>query len=284
MSTVLCMAWVSGSLSCLQESDGDFARSAKQRIFKMSKSKKEFPRRDKKNRIKENIYMTVFHNDDKSMDLESRLLWIKNNAKAFCIALHDKDFDPDGVFVDKPHTHVYFQFENTRVLDCVADNLKVNAASIEAVDLNRIGGTPAGIIQYYAHRTAKAQEPSEKWPFGKIGYVWQFFDTNIDIAPYFVYDDKKLSQSDKINMISDFIFSNMNIAITYRKVTKFARENDCISELIRGSSWIARLVEEQNKEFYNAHKQKKHIAISYKKGRGKVVCGSVFHSANYVEF
>lgn len=251
----------------------------------MSKSKNEFPRRDDKNRIKENIYMTVFHNDDKSMDLESRLLWIKNNAKSFCIALHDMDFDADGVYVDKPHTHVYFQFENPRVLDCVADNLKVKAASIEALDLKRIGGTPAGIIQYYAHRTTKAQEPSDKWPYGKIGYVWQFFDTNMDISPYFVYeDDKKLSQSDKIDMITDFIFSNMNIAITYRKVTKFARENDCMSELIRGSSWIARLVEEQNKEFYNEHKKAHHIAISYKKGRGKVISGSVFHRSDNIKF
>lgn len=230
------------------------------------KDKKTFPRRDDKGRIKENRYLFVLHNDDTRMSLDDRMYYIMKNAKYYCIAQHEFDINPYGVVVAKPHAHVYLCFDNPRLLSGLAEALKVKDAEITAFDINGKGGHALeATIQYFTHRTAAAQKPTEQWPHGKIGYVWQNFVTNMDLSVYFPRSKK--TARDKHTMIIEYITSQREY-ITYQMLYTWAVKNECISEVIRGG-WLTKgILQEHNNVYQFQERKKKRLSIAYKKVPG----------------
>lgn len=230
------------------------------------KDKKTFPRRDEKGRIKEDRYLFVLHNDDTRMPLDTRIDYIKNNTKEYCIARHEHDINPDGIIVAKPHTHVYVRFENPRLLSGLAKALNVKEAEITALDINgKQGHALEAVIQYFTHRTTAAQKHTEQWPHGKIGYVWQNFNTNMDLSQFFTSSRK--TALDKHVMILEYITSQTEY-ITYQMLYTWAVKNECISEVIRGG-WLTKgILQEHNNVYQFQERKKKRISIAYKKMPG----------------
>lgn len=199
---------------------------------------RNFPRKDKKGRIKETRYTFVLYPDSNTYDYNDSLSWLREHTLNYCFALHDKDVISDTGEIKKAHIHVFCQFENPRLLDSVANNLSLHSNDLVCVNPNDTNGNGVdSLIRYFAHDTQKARLDN------KTPYDYHSFDTNMDLDSIFLGQQTK--QTIRFRQIIDFI-NEADYFITYKMITQFALDNDCISELIRGN-WVLRgLLNEHN--------------------------------------
>lgn len=208
---------------------------------------RNFPRKDKKGRIKETRYTFVLYPDSTSYDYNESLLWLREHTLNYCFALHDKDFVQETGEIKKVHYHVYCQFENPRLLDSVAENLFLHSNDIVCVNPDDINGKGVeSLIRYFAHDTQKARLDN------KTPYDYHSFDSNMDLDSIFLGQQSK--QTIRFRQIIDFI-NEADYYISYKMITQFALDNDCISELIRGN-WVLRGLLNEHNDFIQTKQYK----------------------------
>lgn len=193
----------------------------------------EFPRK-KDGRVKETNYSFVLYPNSESYNYENNLEWLRNNSSFYVYAVHNQDTDEDGVIKDS-HTHVFVRFSNPRYADKLAEQLGINYEALEFIKPD----TEKGIIRYFAHVTKKAKE--EK----KHEYNWKEFESNKDLSKYFPSDTDKMSESQKIRMIRDFI-RNYDGIIDGAIVNDFALDNNLWSEWRRSKNCLLDYIREHN--------------------------------------
>lgn len=229
---------------------------------------RNFPRKDKKGRIKETRYTFVLYPDSTSYDYNESILWLREHTLNYCFALHDKDFVQETGEIKKAHYHIYAQFENPRLLDSVADNLSLHPNDIVCVNPDDTSGKGVeSLIRYFAHDSQKARLDN------KTPYDYHSFDSNMDLDSIFLGQQTK--QTIRFRQIIDYI-NEADFYISYKMITQFALENDCISELIRGN-WVLRGLLNEHNDHYQTEKYKRDFET-------QTLCDNSFTCADDVQF
>lgn len=196
---------------------------------------KEFPRKID-GRVKETCYSFVLYPDSDAYNYSECIEWIKNNTTFYVIAEHNRDIDENGEYINKPHTHIYIQFNNPRYADNLADTLGINYEGIEFIKPK----TEKGIIKYFTHTDKKSKEKE------KIKYDWKEFITNRKLDKYFQIEEKEeLTESEKISMLRNFILSFDGI-IDGDDVNEYAINNGLWSEWRRSRNCLMDTIKKHN--------------------------------------
>lgn len=154
--------------------------------------------------------------------------YIKNNFE-YAYILHDKDIHENDVVnengelihkkgdIKKPHYHVLITFKNPRYVDKLKEEL--NLKHIESAN-----------FYAYSRYLIHLGYPQ------KFQYKRQDIITNIDLRIDNALKRDYNSDEQDARILLDFIFKKCNEGfLTFRTLTEFAMENDCLRELQKKS-------------------------------------------------
>lgn len=207
-------------------------------------------------RVKETQYAFTIYPDSTSYNCQDVITYLKDKAKYYCFAIHDRDFlNKEEGLLKKTHIHVFVQFANPRYADNLAETLGLNLNDIEYVK------SKIAVLKYYTHKTKEAKTD------GKTEYEWSSFDTNILEEDVFTQNqNKELTEIEKIKKIREYI-KHFDGLINVSDVSDYCVENGLWSEWRRNQAILRAEIKERNHDFaqYDCNKYEYEQFLRYKK-------------------
>lgn len=180
--------------------------------------------------MKSENWSIVLYPEDKEC---SRVLeYIKLNFE-YAYMLHDKDITEDGE-KKKEHIHVFFQFENARSLESVAEELHIPVYDLKKISSKR------GAIRYLTHI-----DHPEKYQYSKDNIV-----SNIEIEKYF---KEKENEGEDIAKIIMYLYGEKR-KVSICEVMCYAIDNKIYASFRRAGNQMIKIIEEHNKIYEKRNK------------------------------
>lgn len=172
-------------------------------------------------------FSLVLYQNENEKDMETLTYIINNFEYAYCI--HDKDIWENDVVneqgeivhkkgeLKKEHTHVIINLKNARTIKSMTDELDINY--IETCNFY-------ASARYLIHLG---------YP-NKYQYTAQDIKTNMETRINNALKRDYNSEEQDARILLDFIFKETNQGfLTFKRLTEFALENDCLRELQKKS-------------------------------------------------